>query len=136
MCLCATQKDATSDLVDVFAYLMEFLSCFPVGAYKVGLNLQVEFEFRTTRTNGVLLGISSQKMDGLGIELVNENVSMELSGLYPIIASHGPVLLKCHADTGAMATICIPNLSKQQHADAALPVQSFQYLRKTSQLSI
>uniref|UniRef100_A0A670YWM6 Laminin subunit alpha 2 n=1 Tax=Pseudonaja textilis TaxID=8673 RepID=A0A670YWM6_PSETE len=45
-----------------------------VGAYKVGLDLQVEFEFRTTRTNGVLLGISSQKMDGLGIELVDENV--------------------------------------------------------------
>ncbi|XP_039180622.1 laminin subunit alpha-2 isoform X7 [Crotalus tigris] len=45
-----------------------------VGAYKVGLDLLVEFEFRTTRTNGVLLGISSQKMDGLGIELVDENV--------------------------------------------------------------
>ncbi|XP_072852967.2 laminin subunit alpha-2 [Pogona vitticeps] len=45
-----------------------------VGAYKVGIELLVEFEFRTTRTNGVLLGISSQKMDGLGIELVDENV--------------------------------------------------------------
>lgn len=46
----------------------------------MGLDLQVEFEFRTTRTNGVLLGISSQKMDGLGIELVDENVSMEQLG--------------------------------------------------------
>ncbi|XP_062980764.1 laminin subunit alpha-2 isoform X3 [Elgaria multicarinata webbii] len=45
-----------------------------VGAYKVGIDLLVEFEFRTTRTNGVILGISSQKMDGLGIELVDENV--------------------------------------------------------------
>ncbi|XP_053142140.1 laminin subunit alpha-2 isoform X3 [Hemicordylus capensis] len=45
-----------------------------IGAYKVGTDVQVEFEFRTTQTNGVLLGISSQKMDGLGIELVNENV--------------------------------------------------------------
>ncbi|XP_054830970.1 laminin subunit alpha-2 [Eublepharis macularius] len=45
-----------------------------VGAYKVGTDLQVEFEFRTARTNGVLLGISSQKMDGLGIELIDEKV--------------------------------------------------------------
>ncbi|XP_015284068.1 PREDICTED: laminin subunit alpha-2-like, partial [Gekko japonicus] len=43
-----------------------------VGAYKVGTDLRVEFEFRTARTNGVLLGISSQKMDGLGIELIDE----------------------------------------------------------------
>ncbi|XP_010078278.1 PREDICTED: laminin subunit alpha-2-like, partial [Pterocles gutturalis] len=42
-----------------------------VGAYKVGTDLLVEFEFRTTRMNGVLLGVSSQKMDGLGIELVD-----------------------------------------------------------------
>ncbi|XP_006029235.2 laminin subunit alpha-2 [Alligator sinensis] len=42
-----------------------------VGAYKVGIDLRVELEFRTTRMNGVLLGISSQKMDGLGIELVD-----------------------------------------------------------------
>ncbi|XP_074846691.1 laminin subunit alpha-2 isoform X2 [Carettochelys insculpta] len=44
------------------------------GTYKVGMDLLVEFEFRTTRTNGVLLGISSQKMDGLGIELVDEKL--------------------------------------------------------------
>ncbi|XP_067402830.1 laminin subunit alpha-2 isoform X3 [Emydura macquarii macquarii] len=45
-----------------------------VGTYKVGTDLLVEFEFRTTRMNAVLLGISSQKMDGLGIELVDENL--------------------------------------------------------------
>nr|XP_009687092.1 PREDICTED: laminin subunit alpha-2 [Struthio camelus australis] len=45
-----------------------------VGAYKVGTDLLVEFEFRTTQMNGVLLGISSQKMDGLGIELVDGKV--------------------------------------------------------------
>ncbi|XP_078505043.1 laminin subunit alpha-2 isoform X3 [Lissotriton helveticus] len=45
-----------------------------VDAFKVGLQLLVEFEFRTTRTNGVLLGISGQKMDGMGLELVNGNV--------------------------------------------------------------
>ncbi|NXP53143.1 LAMA2 protein, partial [Heliornis fulica] len=45
-----------------------------VGAYKVGTDLLVEFEFRTTQMNGVLLGVSSQKMDGLGIELVDGKV--------------------------------------------------------------
>ncbi|XP_077018985.1 laminin subunit alpha-2 isoform X2 [Tamandua tetradactyla] len=42
-----------------------------VGGFKVGLDLLIEFEFRTTRTTGVLLGISSQKMDGLGIEMID-----------------------------------------------------------------
>ncbi|NXK18550.1 LAMA2 protein, partial [Arenaria interpres] len=46
----------------------------PVGAYKVGTDLLVEFEFRTTQMNGVFLGVSSQKMDGLGIELVDGKV--------------------------------------------------------------
>lgn len=41
----------------------------------MGLDLLVEFEFRTTRTTGVLLGISSQKMDGMGIEMIDEKVS-------------------------------------------------------------
>lgn len=41
----------------------------------MGTDLLVEFEFRTTRMNGVLLGVSSQKMDGLGIELVGGKVS-------------------------------------------------------------
>ncbi|NXA35500.1 LAMA2 protein, partial [Eudromia elegans] len=45
-----------------------------VGAYRVGTDLLVQFEFRTTQMNGVLLGISSQKMDGLGIELVDGKV--------------------------------------------------------------
>nr|XP_013006500.1 laminin subunit alpha-2 isoform X4 [Cavia porcellus] len=45
-----------------------------VGGFKVGLDLLIELEFRTTRTTGVLLGISSQKMDGLGIELVDEKL--------------------------------------------------------------
>ncbi|XP_077145501.1 laminin subunit alpha-2 isoform X2 [Ranitomeya variabilis] len=42
-----------------------------VGAFKVGTDLLVELEFRTTRSNGVLVGISGKKMDGLGIELVD-----------------------------------------------------------------
>eukprot|EP00079_Xenopus_tropicalis_P035929 XP_017949700.1 PREDICTED: laminin subunit alpha-2 isoform X3 [Xenopus tropicalis] len=42
-----------------------------VGAFKVGMDLLVELEFRTSKTNGVILGISGKKMDGLGIELVD-----------------------------------------------------------------
>ncbi|XP_016060358.1 PREDICTED: laminin subunit alpha-2 [Miniopterus natalensis] len=45
-----------------------------VGGFKVGLDLLVEFEFRTTRTTGVLLGVSSQKMDGMGIEMIDEKI--------------------------------------------------------------
>lgn len=55
--------------------LLCFLFSLQVGAYRVGTDLLVEFEFRTTRMNGVLLGVSSQKMDGLGIELVGGKVS-------------------------------------------------------------
>ncbi|XP_037698911.1 laminin subunit alpha-2 isoform X2 [Choloepus didactylus] len=45
-----------------------------VDGFKVGLDLLVEFEFRTTRTTGVFLGISSQKMDGMGIEMIDEKL--------------------------------------------------------------
>ncbi|XP_029416828.1 laminin subunit alpha-2 isoform X2 [Nannospalax galili] len=45
-----------------------------VGGFKVGLDLLVEFEFRTTRPTGVLLGISSLKMDGMGIEIIDEKL--------------------------------------------------------------
>ncbi|XP_045355489.1 laminin subunit alpha-2 isoform X5 [Leopardus geoffroyi] len=45
-----------------------------VDGFKVGLDLLVEFEFRTTRTTGVLLGISSQKMDGMGVEMIDEKL--------------------------------------------------------------
>ncbi|XP_036024630.1 LOW QUALITY PROTEIN: laminin subunit alpha-2 [Onychomys torridus] len=45
-----------------------------VAAFKVGLDLLLEFEFRTTRPTGVLLGISSQKMDGMGIEMIDEKL--------------------------------------------------------------
>ncbi|XP_076784087.1 laminin subunit alpha-2 isoform X1 [Arvicanthis niloticus] len=45
-----------------------------VGGFKVGLDLIVEFEFRTTRPTGVLLGVSSQKMDGMGVEMIDEKL--------------------------------------------------------------
>uniref|UniRef100_A0A672R5T7 Laminin G domain-containing protein n=1 Tax=Sinocyclocheilus grahami TaxID=75366 RepID=A0A672R5T7_SINGR len=42
-----------------------------VDTYRVGNDVSVGLEFRTAQSSGVLFGISSQKMDGLGIELVN-----------------------------------------------------------------
>lgn len=54
----------------------------------MGLDLLIEFEFRTTRATGVLLGISSQKMDGLGIEMIDEKVSvscLNMSDLFMIL---------------------------------------------------
>uniref|UniRef100_A0A671KB74 Laminin subunit alpha-2-like n=1 Tax=Sinocyclocheilus anshuiensis TaxID=1608454 RepID=A0A671KB74_9TELE len=42
-----------------------------VDTYRVGNDVSVDLEFRTSQSSGVLLGVSSQKMDGLGIELVN-----------------------------------------------------------------
>ncbi|XP_060769556.1 laminin subunit alpha-2 [Neoarius graeffei] len=45
-----------------------------VSTYRVGNDVTVEMEFRTSRSTGVLLGISSQIMDGFGIELVSGRV--------------------------------------------------------------
>ncbi|XP_067840660.1 laminin subunit alpha-2 isoform X2 [Heptranchias perlo] len=45
-----------------------------VARYRVGTDLRIEFDFRTSQRNAVLLGISSQSVDGLGIELVNGKV--------------------------------------------------------------
>uniref|UniRef100_A0A673MXM5 Laminin subunit alpha-2-like n=1 Tax=Sinocyclocheilus rhinocerous TaxID=307959 RepID=A0A673MXM5_9TELE len=42
-----------------------------VDTYRVGNDVSVGLEFRTAQSSGVLFGVSSQKMDGLGIELVN-----------------------------------------------------------------
>lgn len=63
-----------------------------IGGFKVGLDLLVEFEFRTTRTTGVLLGISSQKMDGMGIEMIDEKLMFHVdngAGLFTAIYDAG-----------------------------------------------
>ncbi|XP_062043247.1 laminin subunit alpha-2 [Lepus europaeus] len=63
-----------------------------VGGFKVGLDLLVEFEFRTTRTTGVLLGISSQKMDGMGIEMIDEKLMFHVdngAGLFTAVYDAG-----------------------------------------------
>lgn len=45
-----------------------------VPSYRVGLDVSIALEFRTSRTSGVLLAISNQASDGLGLELVQGNV--------------------------------------------------------------
>ncbi|XP_058247538.1 laminin subunit alpha-2 isoform X3 [Hemibagrus wyckioides] len=42
-----------------------------VSTYRVGNDLTLELNFRTSTSTGVLIGISSQVMDGLGLELLN-----------------------------------------------------------------
>ncbi|XP_077208858.1 laminin subunit alpha-1 isoform X1 [Paroedura picta] len=42
--------------------------------YKVRSDVNITFEFRATSTNGVLLGISSAKVDAIGLEIVNGKV--------------------------------------------------------------
>lgn len=49
--------------------------CFPVKeGYKVRSDVNITLEFRTSSENGVLLGISSAKVDAIGLEIVNGKV--------------------------------------------------------------
>ncbi|XP_036405402.1 laminin subunit alpha-2 isoform X1 [Megalops cyprinoides] len=62
-----------------------------VGSYRVGSDMSIQLEFRTSQSSGVLLGISSQKMDGLGIELYNGKVLFHAdNGLGRVTAVHEP----------------------------------------------
>lgn len=45
-----------------------------VSSYRVGLDVSITLEFRTSKTNGVLLAISNQVSDGLGLEIVQGKV--------------------------------------------------------------
>lgn len=42
--------------------------------YRVRLDLNITLEFRTSSKNGVLLGISSAKVDAIGLEIVDGKV--------------------------------------------------------------
>lgn len=46
--------------------------------YKVRSDVNITFEFRTTLGNGVLLGISSAKVDAIGLEIVKGKVGCDL----------------------------------------------------------
>ncbi|CAL8317241.1 unnamed protein product [Merluccius merluccius] len=62
-----------------------------VSTYRVGLDVSVALEFRTSRTNGVLLAISNQGNDGLGLEISQGKVLFHVdNGAGRITAEHIP----------------------------------------------
>ena len=59
----------------VTSLLLEAYNFFAVReGYKVRSDLNITLEFRTTATHGVLLGVSSAKVDAIGLEIVNGKV--------------------------------------------------------------
>lgn len=59
--------------------------------YKVRLDLNITLEFRTTSKNGVLLGISSAKVDAIGLEIVDGKVLFHVNnGAGRITATYQP----------------------------------------------
>uniref|UniRef100_A0A8C4I4G9 Basement membrane-specific heparan sulfate proteoglycan core protein n=1 Tax=Dicentrarchus labrax TaxID=13489 RepID=A0A8C4I4G9_DICLA len=62
-----------------------------VSSYRVGLDVSIAFDFRTSRTNGVLLAISNQASDGLGLEIVEGKLLFHVdNGAGRITAEHMP----------------------------------------------
>ncbi|XP_026197124.1 laminin subunit alpha-2 isoform X3 [Anabas testudineus] len=62
-----------------------------VSPYRVGLDVLITLEFRTSRTNGVLLTISNQVSDGLGLEIVEGKLLFHVdNGAGRITAEHMP----------------------------------------------
>lgn len=62
---------------------ISFLTAVCVSAvhegYKVGSDMSVSLEFRTSQSEGVLLGISSAKVDAIGLEMIDGQVRLHLS---------------------------------------------------------
>ncbi|KAI3364158.1 hypothetical protein L3Q82_010974 [Scortum barcoo] len=66
-----------------------FLKAVPL--YRVGLDVSIALEFRTSRTNGVLLAVSNQANDGLGLEIVQGKLLFHVdNGAGRITAEHTP----------------------------------------------
>ncbi|XP_048872059.1 laminin subunit alpha-1-like isoform X2 [Brienomyrus brachyistius] len=66
-------------------------AAFAKEGYKVGMNVKVDLEFRTTALNGVLLGVSSTKADAIGLELINGQVRFHVNnGAGLISAAYDP----------------------------------------------
>ncbi|XP_074541079.1 laminin subunit alpha-2 [Halichoeres trimaculatus] len=62
-----------------------------VSSYRVGLDVSIALEFRTSKTNGVLLGISNQANDGLGLEIVEGKLLFHIdNGAGRVTAEHTP----------------------------------------------
>ncbi|XP_032166436.1 laminin subunit alpha-1 [Mustela erminea] len=59
--------------------------------YKVRSDVNITLEFRTTSENGVLLGISSAKVDAIGLEIVNGKILFHVNnGAGRITATYKP----------------------------------------------
>lgn len=59
----------------VTSLLLEAYNFFSVReGYKVRSDVNITLEFRTTVVHGVLLGVSSAKVDAIGLEIVNGKV--------------------------------------------------------------
>ncbi|XP_035271308.1 laminin subunit alpha-1 [Anguilla anguilla] len=66
-------------------------AAFVKEGYKVGSDVAVGLEFRTTEQSGVLLGVSSAKVDAIGLELVNGQVVFHVNnGAGRISATYTP----------------------------------------------
>lgn len=52
--------------------------CSVRDGYKVGSDMSVSMEFRTSQSEGVLLGLSSAKVDAIGLEMINGQVKRNL----------------------------------------------------------
>uniref|UniRef100_A0A8C3AWG7 Laminin subunit alpha-2 n=1 Tax=Cyclopterus lumpus TaxID=8103 RepID=A0A8C3AWG7_CYCLU len=62
-----------------------------VSSYRVGLDVSIALEFRTSRTSGVLLAVSNQANDGLGLEIVEGKLLFHVdNGAGRITAEHTP----------------------------------------------
>lgn len=46
------------------------------GGYKVGSDVSVSLEFRTSQSEAVILGVSSAKVDAIGLEITSGQVSV------------------------------------------------------------
>lgn len=64
----------------VASLLLEASDFFSVReGYKVRSDVNITLEFRTTAAHGVLLGVSSAKVDAIGLEIVHGKVGTQIS---------------------------------------------------------
>lgn len=66
--------------------------------YKVGSDVSVTLEFQTSQSDGVLLGISSAKVDAIGLEMINGQLVFNVNnGAGPVsVRSIGQMLCDGH----------------------------------------
>ncbi|EMP33411.1 Laminin subunit alpha-1 [Chelonia mydas] len=69
--------------------------------YKVRSDVNITFEFRTMAMNGVLLGISSAKVDAIGLEIVNGKIAPHVLTVCVIIGIRLFVQVLFHVNNGA-----------------------------------